>query len=516
MKNIISIFAAFLFTANVFAQAPEKMSYQAVVRDANGVLISNSLIGVQVSITKSAFFPIIVYSETHSATTNVNGLLTLAIGTGTPTYGSFSTINWGEGTYNISTTIDLTGGTNFNGGLLSTTQLLSVPYAMYAKASGTSAQTSTGCPDGTTIGEIKYWDGTEWITIAPALNGNFLQLLNGVPTWSNISSTVELPTVNTSNPSNVTNNSASCDGYVCSGGGGTVAERGICYGTSPNPTVVGAKVICGNGLGSFTANISGLTPGLIYYARAYATNNAGTVYGEGVQFSTLVQPICGTYTITDYDGNTYNTVQIGSQCWMKQNLATTHYADGTALVDGTSAGSISYDNTTKYWFVYDNILAHKATYGLLYTWVAAMNEAASSSNNPSGVQGACPSGWHLPSDDEWKQMEMFLGMAQSQADATGWRGTDQGGKLKETGTSHWVSPNTGATNTSGFTALPGGSRGNSGSFYYIGYSGNWWTATESSISDSWFRHLSSNFFANVYRDTSPKNTGYSVRCVRDN
>jgi hypothetical protein len=295
MKNIISFFAAFLFTANVFAQAPEKMSYQAVVRDANGVLISNSLIGVQVSITKSAFFPIIVYSETHSATTNVNGLLTLAIGTGTPTYGSFSTINWGEGTYNISTTIDLTGGTNFNGGLLSTTQLLSVPYAMYAKASGTSAQTSTGCPDGTTIGEIKYWDGTEWITIAPALNGNFLQLVNGVPTWSNISSTVELPTLSTNTVSNITPFQAYLSGYVVADGGGPVAERGFCYGTSQNPTIQDNIVACGNGLGSFNAIVPGLISNTNYNARTYATNSAGTVYGNQQSFTTLVFEIGISY-----------------------------------------------------------------------------------------------------------------------------------------------------------------------------------------------------------------------------
>ncbi|SDD19418.1 FISUMP domain-containing protein [Williamwhitmania taraxaci] len=172
-------------------------------------------------------------------------------------------------------------------------------------------------------------------------------------------------------------------------------------------------------------------------------------------------------TFTDSrDGNVYHTVTIGSQVWMVENLK---YLPS---VVGSGTGS----TTTPYYYVYGyngtvvadaKATANYAIYGVLYNWPAAMNGAASSTVNPSGVQGVCPTGWHLPSDAEWTQLTTFLG-GESVA----------GGKLKEIGTTHWASPNTGADNSSGFTALPGGYRNYGGSFYYIGYGGYWWSATE--------------------------------------
>ena len=143
-----------------------------------------------------------------------------------------------------------------------------------------------------------------------------------------------------------------------------------------------------------------------------------------------------------------------------------------------------------------------------------MNGAGGSDANQSGVQGVCPSGWHLPSDAEWKELEIHLGMSQSEADQSLWRGTDEGEKLKETGTSHWNSPNTGATNSSGFTALPGGSRNSSGSFSVVGSSANFWTATEHSGSGAWRRFLRSGY-GGVGRIGHVKIYGFSVRCVGD-
>ncbi|MCX6257836.1 MAG: hypothetical protein NTW49_08085 [Bacteroidia bacterium] len=224
---------------------------------------------------------------------------------------------------------------------------------------------------------------------------------------------------------------------------------------------------------------------------------------------------CGTSTITDYDENTYNTVQIGSQCWMKENLKTTHYPDGTALIDGICAGNTTGDTTTKYWFVYGNNMANKATYGLLYTWAATMNGGQGSSANPSVVQGICPVGWHVPSDCEWKQMEMFVGLSQTQADAIGWRGTTEGGKIKEAGTSHWLNPNTGATNVSGFTALPSGYRNFAGYFTDIGGNGLWFTATEVSSIYTLGRMLNKDVATLFRGDFFYKYDGISVRCLKD-
>jgi uncharacterized protein (TIGR02145 family) len=145
-----------------------------------------------------------------------------------------------------------------------------------------------------------------------------------------------------------------------------------------------------------------------------------------------------------------------------------------------------------------------------------MNGAATSNTIPSGVQGACPPGWHLPSDAEWQQLEMYLGMSQADADKTGLRGADVGGKLKHPGTEYWVSPNTGATNSSGFTALPGGFRYFDGSFGGKIYVGHWWSSTQYSHPDEpvWQRYLSNNY-SEVNRSQFLKEYGLSVRCVRN-
>ena len=221
-------------------------------------------------------------------------------------------------------------------------------------------------------------------------------------------------------------------------------------------------------------------------------------------------------TVTDFEGNVYQTIVIGNQVWMAENLNSTHYADGTPLVNGTGVGDITGDYTTKYYFYYgDDSVTYADTYGALYTWAAVMNGEASSNNNPSGVQGVCPDGWHVPSDTAWKELEMYLGMSQAEADITAaWRGTDEGSKLKETGTTHWDSPNTGATNESGLTALPGGYRGYNGTFYYIGSDGHWWSTAENDATHAWFRRLGYNY-SEIGRYDGNNSLGFSVRCVKD-
>jgi uncharacterized protein (TIGR02145 family) len=142
-----------------------------------------------------------------------------------------------------------------------------------------------------------------------------------------------------------------------------------------------------------------------------------------------------------------------------------------------------------------------------------MNYTTSSNSIPSGRQGICPTGWHIPSDAEWCQMELYLD-ATINCSATGYRGTDAGGKLKETGTTHWTSPNTGATNSSGFTAFPGGFRNTDGSFPGLAEDGNTWSSTENSSSNGWFRNLGYEY-SSVYRDNYLKTYGFSGRCVKD-
>ena len=220
-------------------------------------------------------------------------------------------------------------------------------------------------------------------------------------------------------------------------------------------------------------------------------------------------------TVTDYDGNKYQTVMIGNQVWMTENLKTIHYADGTSipLVEDNGAwDDLGY--TDKAYCYYDNSSSNGNTYGALYSWAAAMNGEISSNNNPSDVQGVCPDGWHLPSDNEWKELEMFLGMSQESADSSRWRGTDEGGKLKETGYEHWIDPNTGATNESGFTALAGGWRDTYGDFNYLDKFADFWSATEVDSSNVWFRDLGYSY-SEIWRNNDYKNYGSSVRCLKD-
>jgi|LSQX01.2.fsa_nt_gb uncharacterized protein (TIGR02145 family) len=311
-----------------------------------------------------------------------------------------------------------------------------------------------------------------------------------------------IPVLSTTAVTDITQATATCGGNITSDGGATVTARGVCWSTGQTPTISDNKTTDGTGAGEFSSILSGLSPNTTYYVRAYATNSSGTGYGSAMSFTTQEGSSGGTFTDTR-DGKVYQTVVIGTQEWMAENLA--------YLPSVVSPGTGS--NTTSYYYVYGydgasvsaaKSTANYTTYGVLYNWPAAMNSSASSSANPSGVQGVCPTGWHLPSDAEWTELTDYLG-GESVA----------GGKLKETGTTHWASPNTGATNETGFTALPGGSRSSiGGSFGSNGDRGGWWSATEDAATFAWSRRMyGSN--SGVSRYFSSKELGFSVRCVRD-
>ena len=226
---------------------------------------------------------------------------------------------------------------------------------------------------------------------------------------------------------------------------------------------------------------------------------------------------CGTSSISDYDGNEYSTVLIGSQCWMAENLRTTHYADGTPIPKVT--GSTEWNNlgdTDSAYCWYDNDSATNAPiYGAFYTW-AAVTGNTSSTGNPSGAQGICPDGWHVPSDEEWKDLEMFLGMAQADADDTGYRGTNEGSKLVDSA-SLWSNgnlENDAEFGSSGFTAFPGGYRDSDGTFYGLSFSAYFWCTTGYDTSYAWYRLL---FYitSGVGRDNGNKTKGLSVCCTKD-
>jgi uncharacterized protein (TIGR02145 family) len=667
MKNLYLLFSFSLMSIFAFGQTPQAFKYQAVARDLNGNPVINQEISVKISILSGSPEGTVEYCELHQSSTNGLGLINLEIGRGTAVTGNFALIAWGNNASFIKTEMDLAGGDNFV--FMGTSQLLSVPFSLFS---------DNGVPDGQNPGDMLYWNGTQWIKVNAGLNGQVLTFNDGMPVWGG----VQLPVINTNAITNINAFTAYGGGNIASDGGSPVIARGLCWNNAPNPTTANFKTTNGSGAGSFNANLNALAASTLYYVRAYATNSAGTSYGNEVSFTTAngsaslsttavtqitahsatsggnitnnggasitMRGVCwntspfptianskttnvpgngvfiseltglaantlyyvrayatnslgtsygqqlsfttqnGIITLTtaevteitattaisggeitndggspvtargvclstsqnptiadsttndgsgngvfvssltgllpdtlyyvrawatngigtfygneisfttllpflscgdvvSYGGQNYNTVLIGTQCWFKENLNV-----GTQII-GTSEQT---DNSTIDKYCYDNQETNCDVNGGLYQW----NEMMQYSTTP-GNQGICPTGWHLPTDAEWTSLTNFLG-GESVA----------GGKMKESGTTHWTPPNTGATNSSGFTGLPGGFY-YGGSFYDLGSWGGWWTSSEYS-SDAWYRDVDYNLGV-VYRYYHNKTYSFSVRCVND-
>lgn len=327
-----------------------------------------------------------------------------------------------------------------------------------------------------------------------------------------------VPSVVTTNVNFITDISAMGHGHITFIGD-TLIARGICWSTTSQPTIMDSHT-CDSiniGLGDFDSEITGLTPNTTYFVRAYATNSNGTAYSNEKSFITGTgndgQPCTVAATVTDVDGNMYNTVQIGNQCWMKENLRTTHYAGSTEIPLGSSATHHDYAAQRYY---PNNNAELVGTYGYLYNWAAVMNGASSSTANPSGVQGICPNGWHVPSDAEWTELTDYVSsdrkmrsynsddaIAKALAAQTDWEpGSDKGD----------VGYDLSKNNATGFSALPAGIAGYP--FVTFGNSGYYWTATYAGYDRAYCRSFHSGN-EDVNKDSWLTENGLSVRCVKD-
>jgi len=617
-----------ILTPSIYAQVPEIFNYQAVIRNSSDQLIANQIIGMQISIIKDSMSGDVVYVETHTPTSNNYGLITLEIGKGTVVSGTFTDLDWSTGTYFLKIETDPSGGTNYTN--LGTSQLLSVPYALYAKTAGKVFNET-----GNNIGDMLYWDGTRWLTIPVGKKGQILQLRDGnIPKWSGeyfpILNTTEAASIkpisaivggiiedwgfaeefsskgvlyslhhninideqeydpelwSVENWSDELNYSCSLTeltpsttyyarayarndigtGYgneisfttlppsvpeittksisinlpdkaiiqvnVISDGGAPITEQGFCWATSPNPTVYNDTIRDREpNIGYFSDTITGLSSSTIYYARAYAINEIGIGYGNEVNFMTAAN---------DIDGNVYNTVTIGSQIWMKENLKTTKFNNGDTLQ--TTFNDIGSENSPKYYWDFKNELIKYQQYLQVYidagfgsmTFTQLLTESEAilmiSVGTAFGIQDVdtktiteiyiecseilsslpefcgnhytwyvinddrniCPTGWHVPSDVEWTELVDYLGGEEV-----------SGEKLINT------------TNNSGFSAQPAGKRNFNGIFDVNGTMGYWWTSTESSSTSASHRELDFTYPV-ITNKSGDKKIGYSVRCIKD-
>jgi uncharacterized protein (TIGR02145 family) len=313
----------------------------------------------------------------------------------------------------------------------------------------------------------------------------------------------------TSEVSMITQTSAMCGGNITFEGIPIITTRGICWSVNANPTINDNMSINGSGLGSFVATMTDLSPNTTYYVRAYATSSTETVYGNLVSFQTFANTINFnpglTYgTMTDIDGNVYKTITIGSQTWMAENLRTTHYRNGDA-VENVTDNVPWYELTTGAYCQYENNASISVTYGLLYNWYAV-----------SDARNLAPVGWRVPTHADWDILIKYLDPT-ANINATGSIGTDIGGSLKEATLAHWQSPNAGATNSSGFTALPGGFRENSnnnGNFFDNGGSADFWTSTMANPNEADFIWIS-YYGQDIYIGSNWMAHGFSVRCVKN-
>lgn len=356
----ILFFVMVISNLSLSAQVPQKVSYQSIIRNASGELVKSQLVGIRVSILQGSISGTVVYQETHVVATNVNGLFTIEVGGGTPLSGSFSEINWGSSSCFLKIETDPNGGTDYT--ITGTSEILSVPYALYANEvspsafkaptatveSASNVQSTSATMNGIVNGNgfstvvVFQWGTTtgygneivaETVVGAEntAVSGDISGLECGATYHYRVKATnavnvayssdmafstqTALAQLTTSTVSSISSTSAVCGGNISADGGATVSAYGVCWNIAGTPTIADSKTTDGTGSGSFTSTLSGLAESTTYYVRAYATNSVGTAYGNEVSFTTNPEYFRGA-TLNDVallaKGSSVNEISITS------------------------------------------------------------------------------------------------------------------------------------------------------------------------------------------------------------
>ena len=471
-----------------FAQAPQSFKYQAVARDISGNALVSQNIGLQISIIQTSPAGTAVYIEVHTATTNQFGLFNLELGSGFVSFGSFSSIDWGSDLHFVKVEMDETGGTSYQ--LMGTSQLLSVPYALYAENAG-----NIGDADSTNELQILSISGSD-LTIS---NGNTITLPDSVDD-ADADPVNELQAISISN-----------DTIYLSDGGFAILPPDLTADADADSTnELQTLSIANDTLSISNGNSVPITDLDSTNELQMLTMSGDTIFISSTNYIVIpglssihgdpnFEFVCGGVFTDPRDGESYATVQIGGQCWMAENLNI-----GTQISTGDQLNNAIIEK-----YCSGNDAANCITYGALYQW----NEMMQYSTTP-GVQGVCPSGWHLPTDVEWMTMEEVLGMCTGTgggcSGAAGWRGTTEGDQLKN------VSDCFGGSDCgiSGFEESLGGFRQPVGTYSTPGTKGYIWTSNASSGTAAWRRYIFASD-ARVDRNNNNKLFGFSVRCVKD-
>ena len=507
-------------------QTPQKINFQSVLRNNSGEVVGNRLVNIRISILSGSSSGTNVFSETHIKTTDALGLISLQIGTGSPVAGIFSNINWGNQAYFLKLEADFNGGTTYE--FLGTQELMSVPFALYAGKTDTS------------VLDLANRFSTK-LNVTDTFNMllNYRNALNdkapiNSPTFTGTVGGIDKTMVGLGNVDNTTDagkpvSTATQDSLELKAPIDSPTFTGTVVGI--DKTMVGLENV--DNTSDLTKPISEATQlvldnkvnlidtGTMLSVYLRKTDAIITDLQNQVALLSSYTSLLSSYTsllgsvLVDIDGNNYPVVKIGNQIWMKENLRVRRYNNGTAILFDASGGSdgngsdftwggLTYGAHTLYAHDSTATPSNLTKYGYLYNWYAAKGISTAGEIANTDTLNICPTGWHVPTDAEWTTLTTDLG-GESEA----------GGKMKSVGTAYWNSPNTGATNETGFSALPGGSRSSDGSFDGISYYAFFWSATEIVSNVAWNRNLDHDN-GNVYRDSSiNKSVGASVRCLRD-